>query len=401
MKNRWATGLTAAVIMVGLAGCGSEHDDDATPGRPKAGDCAKLTEVTPPGSMAATALVVDNTASGVAGEMPPAIRTALTDAQQQGDRLVIVPVDGKDAAGRISRTVALDPAPGQRSKTAQNARAIALSCVDVWVREQAAQPTAPGSNILAALAVASQEQPRQILVVSDGLANTGEFDLNRDGFDADPSRLAADLAASGSLVPTLKDRTVVWSGVGRAGKPIAPSLTGSLQQLWDAILTKAGAKPTFDTRAGGTTTALSGDRPADAVEIPDPKRRTTSCGEEIVVPASLLFPPGSAHLQKDTGPALQQAFDSLAQHPDWSAVVEGHTADYDTAAGRMALSKQRAQAVVDALRQRNVDAARLIPKGYGATKPAVPEYRNGDHDEAAATKNRRVVLQLGPKGCVR
>jgi outer membrane protein OmpA-like peptidoglycan-associated protein len=401
--SRWAMGLTVALCAAGLSACGPNDDEaaDGSAAGPDTGDCAKLAEVALPDGAGVTVLVVDNTASGVQGKLPPAIRDALTTAQKAGDRLVIVPVEGTGRPARISRTVALDPAPGKLAQTAINARAIALDCVDVWSREQGTQPTAPGSDILSALTAASQEQPTRILVESDGLANSGEFDLNRDGFDADPTRLAGELAASGSFAPTLKGRTVLWAGLGRSGKAIAPSLTVSLQNLWTALLTKAGAKATFDSRAGGQSPAQSADLPADEVDIPNPTRRTTSCGEQIVVPASLLFSPGSATLQQDTDAVLQQAADSLTAHPDWNAVIEGHTANYDTAAGRMVLSQRRARAVVDAIKQMNIDGARLIPEGYGATKPAVKEFVGGKHDEAAATKNRRVVIELGPKGCVR
>jgi outer membrane protein OmpA-like peptidoglycan-associated protein len=390
-------GLALVVSVAALSGCeGAGHTASAAP---KAEDCAKLAAIPPLDTPGVSALVVDNTASGVAGALPPGIRDGLVAAQKRKDRLVIVPVDGAGKPGRISRTVALDPYPRSEAETSNNARRIAIECAATWMRESAAQPTVAGSDILTALNAASREHPTAILVVSDGLANAGEFNLGRDGFDADPARLAGDLAASGSLASTLTGRNVVWTGLGGTARALPNSLTGSLQGLWSAVLTKSGAKPAFDTRAGGATEPINGTQP-DPLKIPDATRKTTPCGEQIVVPAALLFAPGSPDLQKGTDSVLRQAADGLGANPTWAAVIEGHTANYDTAAERKALSEQRAQAVVDALVQLGVDGGRLTPKGYGATKPAVPEIVGGNHDQAAATKNRRVVINIGPKGCV-
>lgn len=389
--------LLAGIV---LAGCGSQaaaENGGTTAAKP--GDCAKLAAIKPADNAATTTLVVDNTASGVQGPVPPAVGKALADAQNRGDRLEIVPVDGAGQPGRISRTVALDPYPGKKARTAVNARAIALACVGEWMRETAARPAAPGSDILAAITTASREKPVAILVVSDGLASAGEFDLNKAGFDDDPKTIADDLAAGGALAPTLSGSTVLWSGLGGSAAGLAPSLTSAVQGLWDAVLKKAGAKPEFDSRAGGTTSPTTG-APADPLPIPGTARQVTACGEQIVVPAALLFSPGSADLHPDAGAIIKQAAADLGAHPGWVAVIEGHTADYDTAAGRLALSQNRAQAVVTALTGLRIEANRLQPKGYGATRPAVPEFRDGRHDRAAAAKNRRVVLNLGPKGCV-
>ena len=401
-KYLWTAGVATAMSIMTLSACDTGEDAGTAAGAAvaKPEDCTKLAAIAPPDTAGVTTLVVDNTASGLRGALPPAIHEALAQAQERGDRLAIVPVEGAGRPGRISGTVALDPYPGKEAEFAKNARAIALDCVGGWIREDAALPTAAGSDILAALTTASREQPNAILVVSDGLAAAGELDLNRDGFDADPAVLASDLAASKALAPTLSGKKVVWAGLGGSARALPVSLTGSLQGLWTAVLDKAGAKATFDSRAGGTTAAVAGKQP-DPLEIPDATRRTTPCGEQIVVPAALLFAPGSAALQDGTDSVLQQAADVLSAHPDWAAVIEGHTANYQTAAERMTLSRNRAQAVVDALGKLGVDTGRLAPKGYGATDPAVPEFKAGKHDQAAASKNRRVVINVGPRGCVR
>lgn len=69
--------------------------------------------------------------------------------------------------------------------------------------------------------------------------------------------------------------------------------------------------------------------------------------------------------------------------------VSGHTDNSGAHDHNMALSQGRAQAVVTALtRQYGIDPTRLVAKGYGETKPVVP---NSSADNMA--KNRRVQLR--------
>ena len=69
--------------------------------------------------------------------------------------------------------------------------------------------------------------------------------------------------------------------------------------------------------------------------------------------------------------------------------VEGHTDDRGRDAYNMQLSQRRAQAVVDYLVGKGVEASRLEAVGYGETKPIA----SNDTDEGRAT-NRRVQLTI-------
>jgi len=170
--------------------------------------------------------------------------------------------------------------------------------------------------------------------------------------------------------------------------------------MWAAVLKQAGAKATFDSRVGDSTSnAPAAELPADAVTIPAAARRTTPCGTEMTVPAALLFSPGSAKLQKGSEELLQQVADDLQAQPQWTAKVTGHTASYGTASSRLSLSRARAAAVVTGLTKLQIAPSRLTADGVGSTDPAVPEFTGGTHDETAAAKNRRVVIRMGAKGC--
>ncbi len=69
-----------------------------------------------------------------------------------------------------------------------------------------------------------------------------------------------------------------------------------------------------------------------------------------------------------------------------SFLVEGHTDATGTADYNLSLSERRAKAVVRYLSERGVDTAKLVPRGYGQTKPL-----SGDKFSA---DNRRVETRL-------
>jgi len=69
-----------------------------------------------------------------------------------------------------------------------------------------------------------------------------------------------------------------------------------------------------------------------------------------------------------------------------SFLVEGHTDAAGNPTYNLNLSQRRAQAVVRYLGEQGVDTAKLLPKGYGETRPLVADRLSGD--------NRRVETRL-------
>lgn len=69
--------------------------------------------------------------------------------------------------------------------------------------------------------------------------------------------------------------------------------------------------------------------------------------------------------------------------------VEGHTDSQGSAPYNLDLSERRARSVVAALVQNGVDEARLVPEGFGLTRPIA----DNDTDEGRA-KNRRVEFNI-------
>ena len=69
-----------------------------------------------------------------------------------------------------------------------------------------------------------------------------------------------------------------------------------------------------------------------------------------------------------------------------SFLVEGHTDASGTPSYNLDLSQRRAQSVVRYLNGRGIDTSKLLAKGYGESKPVVPDRFSGD--------NRRVETRL-------
>ena len=87
---------------------------------------------------------------------------------------------------------------------------------------------------------------------------------------------------------------------------------------------------------------------------------------------------------------IKKLGDFMKNHPNLNATIEGHTDNIASADYNLKLSKQRAEAVMKALIEREqIDPRRLNAVGYGLTKPIA----TNDTEEGRA-KNRRVEALL-------
>ena len=103
----------------------------------------------------------------------------------------------------------------------------------------------------------------------------------------------------------------------------------------------------------------------------------------------LRFPSGSAVLPAGALPTLDRIAEMLAARPDLKAKIAGHTDSLGNPEINQALSRQRAESVMQALIDRGVDPGRLSTEGYGAERPIADNATDRGRRE-----NRRVEIVM-------
>jgi OOP family OmpA-OmpF porin len=102
----------------------------------------------------------------------------------------------------------------------------------------------------------------------------------------------------------------------------------------------------------------------------------------------ILFDTGKAAIKADSDSTLEQMAQALKAEPALNVLIVGHTDNQGKMDANLALSQQRAQAVVDALSQRyGIAPKRLEAHGVANFSPA-----SNNLDEASRALNRRVEM---------
>lgn len=101
------------------------------------------------------------------------------------------------------------------------------------------------------------------------------------------------------------------------------------------------------------------------------------------------FDVDSAHIQPRSEPVIAQIAAIMKENPTWKFEISGHTDSDGGAAYNLGLSQRRAQSVVNDLVARyHIARSRMVPKGYGLTRPVAT-----NSTAAGKALNRRVELE--------
>ena len=103
----------------------------------------------------------------------------------------------------------------------------------------------------------------------------------------------------------------------------------------------------------------------------------------------IYFDFGKASLTSQSNETLSQIATFLKNNPQKEFFVVGHTDNVGNYQSNLTLSEDRAQAVIDALAQRQVDISKLQSVGVGPVSPV-----NSNSTDAKRARNRRVELVL-------
>lgn len=160
------------------------------------------------------------------------------------------------------------------------------------------------------------------------------------------------------------------------------SADGILQEVSVLVAPHAGGKGTYVALIAAEHTPM-------AERMVDAKQMQTALQEQgRIALYGIYFDHDGAELLSESSPTLTEIANLMRAHPELKVIVVGHT---DNAGGydyNLSLSKRRAAAVSNALReQHGIDSARLQSAGVGYLAPAA-----SNRTEAGRALNRRVEL---------
>lgn len=104
---------------------------------------------------------------------------------------------------------------------------------------------------------------------------------------------------------------------------------------------------------------------------------------------NITFETNSAELNASSFQELERVIELLNNNANIRIEISAHTDDVGSESYNEKLSQSRAQSVVDYLRDNGVTSDQLVSKGYGESRPLVPN--NSDENRA---KNRRVEIEI-------
>jgi OOP family OmpA-OmpF porin len=113
-------------------------------------------------------------------------------------------------------------------------------------------------------------------------------------------------------------------------------------------------------------------------------------GNNLVLPTPITFKTGTANISHDSEneKTLHYIKVYLDKKPSVTLLrIEGHVSDEKNAEDAQRLSEKRAKAVAKALIDIGVDCNRLLPVGFGSTKPV-----EANNTPAGRAKNTRIVI---------
>ncbi len=127
---------------------------------------------------------------------------------------------------------------------------------------------------------------------------------------------------------------------------------------------------------------IAKDNPLDA-------RQCEAQLNAVLAEQQIAFAPGSSTIEASSQGVLDAIADILRECPDTRFVIEGHTDSQGRDEMNLALSQQRADAVLSGLLARRILINGLTAKGFGETQPLAD---NGTENGRAA--NRRIAFRL-------
>jgi outer membrane protein OmpA-like peptidoglycan-associated protein len=107
------------------------------------------------------------------------------------------------------------------------------------------------------------------------------------------------------------------------------------------------------------------------------------------VSADQFFRPNTFTLSTQGTQLLDLFLGYMSKYPSLKLEISCHTDNQGQAAQNQSLSQKRAEAMVNYLAINGVSRNRIIPRGYGGTRPVAPNYQESDRK-----LNRRIDFRI-------
>lgn len=118
-------------------------------------------------------------------------------------------------------------------------------------------------------------------------------------------------------------------------------------------------------------------------------------GDELELPGAIVYETNSDVIKPESEPVLQIVHDYLDQEDDITMLrIEGHTDSDGADAANLDLSKRRAMSVSRWLVGKGISCKRLMPVGFGETKPIA----SNDTPDGKAQNRRTAFVNAARKG---
>ena len=127
-----------------------------------------------------------------------------------------------------------------------------------------------------------------------------------------------------------------------------------------------------------------------SVVVEEPSERELNNLEKVFgVSTDRLFVGNTQTLSSSGTQLLDLVLGFMAKYPALRLQVACHTDNTGSAPANLTLSGRRAEAMVNYLVINGVSRNRLVPKGYGGTRPIAPNYQESDRKN-----NRRIDFTI-------
>lgn len=267
-----------------------------------------------------------------------------------------------------------------------------------------AQAVTPEVDTLGAIRLASRalkeekSAEKHIVVIDTGLSTTGSLDFRNNIIESDAEVLRKRLAEI-DAIPDLSGVSISWIGLGDTALPqadLSPRQYKNLEQIWEAILTGAGAESVY------FYSTIPG-KPALAEKLPEVSVVSLFIEPDIVdISEPIVFSEERVAFMGDSSEfidkkkvieLLRPIADYMINHPKAQIMIIGTTATTSDYKYCLRLSQERADAVYYSFIELGVQQSQLQTLGMGFKDPwHLPDLNTDGTQNANAKMNRKVVL---------